>query len=142
MTTTGAEWLTRQLLPKDAKASNRSGIHNYRQLYRWVSWATEPITLDEAFVHLSPCGGAGACVVQVRRGPQGGWTGAFFITAASDLPTPGMLRKKITVNGNIPEPPTLYYGWKHEHPAGARVAAPKPPRVEHWHYRAHLVLHA
>lgn len=142
MTTTPAsEWITRQILPKDAKTSNVKST-KYRQLYRWVSWCTEAITLDEAVAHLSPCGGVGACIVQVRRGPQGGWTGAFFITHAADLPSPAALRKKITINGNLPEPVTLYYGWKHEHPAGARVKAPEPPPVEHGQYRAHLVLHA
>lgn len=132
--------ITRQLLPYGVSSPN--GKYD-RALWRWVTWDVEPITLEMAAAHLSPCGGASACVVRVRRGPKGGWTGATFVTAASDLP------KQSQMSGKLPAAHTahvtLYYGWKQNRVGNGRqgnVPVPLPDGIFGDHYRAHLVLHA
>lgn len=112
--------LTRKLLPHGA-----GGMRGAFQFARSVTWHVEPITYGQALAHLA-YGDGGACVVCCHRGPAGGWTGAAFVTVASDL---GPMRRYMQRSD---APLTMYYGWKH----GCGVMHPD----DLW--RAHLMLHA
>lgn len=144
MTTT----VTRQLPPWDGQGTGGAKGMTMAQrltLFQWVTWDTEPIDRVEAGAHLVVCGGTGACVVRVRRGPKGGWTGASFITHAADLPAPTAMRQRKTTDGKVIEAITLYYGWKQQRVGPGQKGnspVPLPNNIFGEHYRAHLVLHA
>lgn len=114
--------LTRQLLPCDADM--KAGARLMARQFRWVTWVAEPVTRGEAAAHLWLAGSDGGVVVQVVRGPKGGWTGAVFRRPRNAMPP----KWKADT--------TWYYGWEHSR------SHPKDwmPPDEQW--RATLVLYA
>ena len=111
--------LTRQLLPFDVRSDAKST--DVRKLWRYVTWAVEPINRHEARAHLRLAFEDGGCIVWVKRGPKGGWTGARFY-ARQDM-------MKIPINHS------LHYGWVHRD----KHCRDTMPAEEQW--RATLALH-
>ena len=118
--------ITRQLLPfGHARRAQSPGMRaEIRKAYRWVTWAVQPVTLGQARAHLIT-GGEGACVVQVLRGPRGGW-----IEAAFRVGIPDVIKFKVGT--------TFHFAWLHLDNAAHPKDTMRP--IEQW--RAHLELHS
>lgn len=74
------DMLVRQIWPIDLQQVPRKEMQRH---WRWIAWYVEPITLQQAQMHLRGPMPMEVpyrrCVVWVKRGPKGGWNDARFI---------------------------------------------------------------
>jgi hypothetical protein len=79
----GEGLVMRQTLPSDYHQFKRDEA---RRMWRWVLWAEERVTTDEALALRRVCSDEHWCLVYVERGPKGGWTGATFTQLCHRMP--------------------------------------------------------
>jgi hypothetical protein len=121
----------RQMLPVDYRAFTSAEA---RRLWRWVLWAEEPITLDEALALRHTASDEHWCLVYVERGPKGGWTGVTFTLRRHKMPA-------------VKRDYSWYLGWVFLEHAPSHRNVPKSAQIDEVtatfdRQRATLVLHA